>query len=192
MPTGRILLVRHGETAATRRRLVLGRSELPLNERGRAQAHRLADAMADAGLARLYASPTGRTMQTAAIVGARVGLETIVDERLVETHKGRWELRRRDDVKAREGHVYDALRRAPHRFRYPGGEALHEHQRRVRDALRDVARGPLPALLVCHAGTIRVALALGLDGGLAEAREISVPNAEPIAFDERLVLDARR
>lgn len=51
---------------------------------------------------------------------------------------------------------------------------------------------PLPALLVCHAGTIRVALALGLEGALAEAREISVPNAEPIAFDERLVLPGTR
>jgi broad specificity phosphatase PhoE len=189
MPGGRILLARHGETPATRRRLVLGRRELQLTERGRRQAERLAEAVAGAGLARIYASPTGRTMQTAAIVGARIGLATIVDERLVETHKGRWEGRRRDEVKAREPRVYDALRRAPHRFRYPGGEALAEHQHRVRAALRDVARGPLPALLVCHAGTIRVALALGLDGGLSEAREISVPNAEPIAFDERLVLD---
>jgi broad specificity phosphatase PhoE len=95
-------------------------------------------------------------------------------------------------VKARERHVDDALRRAPHRFRYPGGEAILEHQRRVRAALRDIARGPLPALLVCHAGTIRVALALGLDGGLADAREIRVPNAEPIVFDERLMLPETR
>ena len=192
MPSGRILLARHGETAATRLRLFLGRSELQLNEKGRAQAQRLADAVADAGLVRLYASPSGRTMQTAAVVGSRTGLETIVDERLVETHKGRWERRSRDEGKARERHAYDALRRAPHRFRYPGGEALHEHQRRVRAALQDIARGPLPALLVCHAGTIRVALALGLEGGIAEAREISVPNAEPIVFDERLVLPGTR
>jgi broad specificity phosphatase PhoE len=192
MSGGRILLARHGETAAKRRRLFLGRSELQLNEAGRAQAERLADAVAGAGLVRLYASPSGRTMHTAAIVGSRIGLSTIADERLVETHKGRWERRRRDEVKARERHVYDALRRAPHRFRYPGGEALHEHQHRVRAALEDIARGPLPALIVCHAGTIRVALALGLAGGIAEAREISVPNAEPIVFDERLVLNGTR
>jgi broad specificity phosphatase PhoE len=192
MSGGRILLARHGETAAKRRRLFLGRSELQLNEAGRAQAERLADAVAGAGLVRLYASPSGRTMHTAAIVGSRIGLSTIADERLVETHKGRWERRRRDEVKARERHVYDALRRAPHRFRYPGGEALHEHQHRVRAALEDIARGPLPALIVCHAGTIRVALALGLAGGIAEAREISVSNAEPIVFDERLVLNGTR
>jgi broad specificity phosphatase PhoE len=192
MPEGRILLARHGETPASRLRVFVGRRELQLTERGLRQAERLADAVAEAGIVCLYASPSGRTMQTAAIVGARIGLETIVNERLTETHKGRWEGRRRDEVKAREGHVYDRLRRAPHRFRYPEGEALLEHQRRVRAALHDIARGPLPALLVCHAGTIRVALALGLEGGLAAARDISVPNAEPIAFDERLVLNETR
>src|SRR3954447_21714490 len=95
MSDGRILLARHGETAAKRRRLFLGRSELQLNEAGRAQAERLAVAVAGAGLVRLYASPSGRTMQTAAIVGSRVGLSTIADDRLVETHKGRWERRAR-------------------------------------------------------------------------------------------------
>ena len=85
----------------------------------------------------------------AAIIGARMDLETVVEDWLAETRKGRWEGRRRDEVKAREPHVYDRLRRAPHRFRYPEGEAMVEHQHRVRGAL---ARGPLPALLVGHAG----------------------------------------
>src|SRR3954447_18197012 len=83
MPPGRILLARHGETAAKRRRLFLGRSELQLNEAGRAQAQRLAEAVADAGLVLLYSSPSGRAMHTAAVVGSRVGLPTIADERLV-------------------------------------------------------------------------------------------------------------
>jgi probable phosphoglycerate mutase len=187
MPPGRILLARHGETAATRRGMLLGRRELPLTRDGRRQAERLAAAVADAGLVRLYASPSGRTLETAAIVGARLGLEPVVDERLIETDKGRWEGRPRAAVKVGEPHLYRVLRHAPHRFRYPGGEALVEHQRRVRAALADVARGPLPALLVCHAGTIRVALALGLSGGLQAAREIAVPNAEPIPFDARWV-----
>jgi broad specificity phosphatase PhoE len=187
MPPGRILLARHGETAASRRGLVLGRRELPLTGAGRRQAERRGAAVTGAGLVRLYASPSGRARETAAIVGARIGLEPVVEERLAETDKGRWEGRVRAEVKRDEPDAYRALGDAPHRFRYPGGEALHEHQPRVRAALADIARGPLPALLVCHVGTIRVALALGLEGGLAQAREISVPNAEPIAFNERLV-----
>jgi probable phosphoglycerate mutase len=185
MMRSRILLARHGETAAKRRGMLLGRRELPLTDKGRRQAARLGEELADAGIARLYASPMGRTIETAAIVGARIGLEPIVDERLIETDKGRWEGEIRAEVKQREPERYRILRRAPHRFRYPDGEALHEHLRRVRDALDDIAHGALPALVVCHDGTIRCALALGLDGDLAAAREITVPNAEAIPFDER-------
>jgi probable phosphoglycerate mutase len=187
MPPGRILLARHGETAATRRGTLLGRRELPLTGEGRRQAERLAEAVADTGLVRLYSSPSGRTLETAAIVGARLGLEPVVDERLLETDKGRWAGRSRAEIKVDDADLYRVLRKAPDRFRYPGGEALVEHQHRVRDALAAVARGPLPALVVCHVGTIRVALALGLPGGLAAAREVHVPNAVPIPFDERLL-----
>ena len=181
----RILMARHGETAAKRRGMLLGRRELPLTDEGRRQAERLGEHLAEVGLVRLYASPMGRTMETAQIVGARIGLEPIVEDRLIETDKGRWEGEIRAEVKRREPQRYKVLRHTPHRFRYPGGEALHEHLRRVRAALDDIASGPLPALVVCHDGTIRCALALGLDGDLAAAREITVPNAEAIPFDER-------
>lgn len=128
------------------------------------------------------ADPPGRHGETIATRrGVRLELEPVVDERLIETHKGRWEGRLREEVKRREPHLYRRLRRTLERFRFPGGEALAEHQRRVRAALVDVAAGPLPALLSCHVGTIRCTLALGHPGGLAGARELSVPNARPIA-----------
>jgi broad specificity phosphatase PhoE len=172
--------------------MLLGRRELPLTDKGRRQAERLGEELVGAGIVRVYASPMGRTMETARIVGTRIGLEPIVEERLIETHKGRWEGEIRAEVKKREPERYRVLRRTPHRFRYPGGEALHEHLSRVRAALEHIAGGPLPALVVCHDGTIRCALALGLDGDLAAAREITVPNAEPIPFDERWLAAAAR
>jgi broad specificity phosphatase PhoE len=190
MAPGSILLARHGETDAKRRRMLLGRHELPLNAEGRRQAAKLAAAVAGEGLVRLYASPVGRAVETAAIVAARRGLEPILDERLAETSKGRWEGRLRDAVKAAEPELYRELGRAPKRFRFPEGESLGEHQRRVRSVLADIAQGPLPALVVCHDGTIRCALALGHPDGLAAWRAFTVPNAEPIAFDEGW-LDAR-
>jgi broad specificity phosphatase PhoE len=185
MRLGRILLARHGETDAKRRRMLLGRHELPLNGAGRRQAAELAAVLAGEGLVRLYVSPAGRALETAEIVAGRLGLEPIVDERLAETAKGRWEGRRRDEVKAADPETYRALRRNPAGFRFPGGESLREHQRRVAASLAEVAAGPLPALVVCHDGTIRCALALGHPAGLAAWREFTVPNAQAIAFDER-------
>ena len=185
MRSGRILLARHGETDAKRRRMLLGRHELPLNAEGRRQAAALAAEVSGHGLVRLYASPAGRAVETAAIVAARTGLRPILDDRLAETAKGRWEGRPRAAVKAAEPELYRELRSAPEGFRFPEGESLREHQRRARAALAEIAGGPLPALVVCHDGTIRCALALGHPAGLAAWREFSVPNAEVIAFDER-------
>ena len=46
--TARLFLVRHGETEYNRRRLALGRADVPLNETGRRQAVRLREALAGA------------------------------------------------------------------------------------------------------------------------------------------------
>ena len=46
-------------------------------------------------------------------------------------------------------------------FRFPDGESLLDQQQRVSAALQDIHRvGPLPALAVCHGGSIRVMLCL--------------------------------
>ncbi|MEA2316889.1 MAG: 2,3-bisphosphoglycerate-dependent phosphoglycerate mutase [Solirubrobacteraceae bacterium] len=187
---GRILLARHGETEAKHRRMLLGRHELALTDEGRRQAEELAAIVAGDGIVRLYASPLGRTVETAEIVAARIGVQPILDERLTETDKGRWEGRLRADVKAAAPELYRSLRREPETFRFPGGESLIEHQLRVRAALSDIARSPLPALVVAHDGTIRCALALGHHRGLAAFGEPKVPNARPIPFDTRWLGDA--
>lgn len=185
MTTGAILLARHGETDAKRLGLVLGRQEMALTEAGRRQAQALADAVAQLGIVRLYASPLGRSVETATIAGFRLALDPALDERLVEAHKGDWEGRERAAVKRAEPELYGMLRRAPEDFRFPGGEALAEVRERVRAALTDIAAGPLPALVVSHNGTIRCAMALGHPDGLLGTRELTVPNGEPIPFDVR-------
>jgi probable phosphoglycerate mutase len=187
---GTILLARHGETEAKHRRMLLGRHELALTDEGRRQAEELAAIVAGDGIVRLYASPLGRTVETAEIVAARIGVQPILDQRLTETDKGLWEGRLRADVKAAAPELYRSLRREPETFRFPGGESLLEHQLRVRAALFDIARGPLPALVVAHDGTIRCALALGHHRGLAAFGEPKVPNARPIPFDTRWLGDA--
>ncbi len=180
-----ILLARHGETEAKHRGLVLGRQEMALTPAGRGQAAALAERVAQAGIVRLYASPLGRSVETAQIIGAALGLDPILDERVAEADKGRWEGRPRAEVKLADPDLYRALRRAPEEFRFPGGESWAEVRERVRAALIDVAAGPLPALVVSHNGTIRCAMALGHPDGLLGTRELTVANAEPIAFDAR-------
>ena len=62
-------------------------------------------------------------------------------------------------------------------FRFPGGESLQEHADRVWASLQDIrATGPLPALVVCHRGSIRTVLCRDDPRGLSAFHEFEVPN----------------
>ena len=173
-----ILLARHGETNDNRRPVRFqGFTDTPLNEVGRGQAHELAERVADSGARSLWSSDLSRARETAEIVDERLGLGLRTDARLREASRGRWEGRFFDDVKREEPDAFAAWMRAGASFRFPGGESLLEQQQRVRAALVDIhATGPLPALVVCHGGSIRVMLCLRDPRGLDAFHAFEVPN----------------
>jgi broad specificity phosphatase PhoE len=175
-----ILLARHGETDYNRPpQRVQGWIDIPLNDRGREQARELAAAAASEGDIRaLWTSQLSRARETAEIVGAELGLEPRVDERLAESNRGDWEGRLLDDVQRDDPEGWAAWRRAGEASRFPGGESLAEHMERVAAALDEIASGELPALVVCHGGTIRCAFARTDPRGLDAFHELEVPNAK--------------
>jgi len=176
-----ILLARHGETDENvPPQRVQGWIDTPLNERGRAQAKELAAAVRPHGLAVLYSSHLARARETAEVVAGELGLEVVVDERLAESRRGDWEGRLLEEIERDEPERWTAWRRGGAEFRFPGGEALAEHAERVAAALTNVRAGPLPAMCVCHGGTIRCAFALTNPRGLDSFHELDVPNAEPL------------
>ena len=178
-----ILLARHGETTANRERRFQGQLDVALNDTGREQARALARRLrADPPVA-LYASPLSRARETAEIVGAELGIETRLDDRLKEVDVGAWQDRLKDDIEREEPEAWAAFRAAGERFRFPGGESLLEQQERVVGALVDITqRRDLPALVVCHRGVIRAALAHTHVRGLDTYHEWTVPNGELIAL----------
>jgi len=174
-----ILLARHGETNDNREPIrIQGRRDTPLNETGRRQAAELAERVAGEGIAGLWASPLSRARETAEIVGARLGLAVSLDSRLAEGDRGMLEGRLWEDVAREDPDLYAAWRRAGADFRFPGGESLREQAERVEAALADVrAAGAAPALVVCHGGSVRVALCARHARGLNAFHEWEVPNA---------------
>ena len=176
-----ILLARHGETAENKERRFQGQKDVPLNETGRAQAVALGEAAREEGLAAIYASPLVRARETAEIVGEAVGLEVRLDDRLKEVDVGDWQDRLKDDLEREEPEQWAAFRRGGEDWRFPGGESLREQQDRVIAALVDITqRRDLPALVVCHRGVIRCALAHTHNRGLETYHEWTVPNGELI------------
>jgi broad specificity phosphatase PhoE len=96
---------------------------------------------------------------------------------LREANRGDWEGKLFIDIERDEPERYAAWRRAGEAWRFPGGESLREQMDRVGAALDDVsAARRLPALVVCHGGSIRVTLCRGDPRGLDAFHEFDVPN----------------
>jgi probable phosphoglycerate mutase len=177
-----VLLARHGETDDNRPPLRFqGWRDTPLNDTGRRQAGELAESLASAGIVSLWSSDLSRARETADVVAQRVGLEVRLDPRLREANRGRWEGRLFDDVARDEPELFAAWRRAGDSWRFPGGESLREQQERVLACIEDVRRaGELPALAVCHGGSIRVTLCASDPRGLAAFHVFHVPNVSVV------------
>lgn len=178
-----ILFARHGETADNvPPERMMGWRDPPLDARGREQAQALAGAVASEGLRAIWCSHLRRARETAAAVGAAVDLEPCVDERLAESRRGTWEGRLLEEIARTEPQRWAAWLRGGAGFRFPAGESLGEHQARVLAALDDVRAGPLPALVVCHGGSIRCVAAHHSPRGLDAYQELAVPNATVMRF----------
>jgi broad specificity phosphatase PhoE len=173
-----LLLARHGETNDNLEPIrVQGFTDTPLNDTGRRQAGELAERVSSLGIASLWTSDLSRARETAEIVGARLDLKPRPDPRLREANRGEWEGHRFIDIEREQPERYAAWRRAGDGFRFPGGESLKDQLERVTAALDDVrASRELPALVVCHGGSIRVALCARDPRGLDAFHDFEVPN----------------
>ncbi len=178
-----VLLARHGETDDNRPPLRFqGWRDTPLNDTGIRQAAGLAQRLADDGIVSLWSSDLSRARETAEIVGARLGLRPRLDWRLREANRGDWEGRLFEDVAREEPERYAAWMRGGAEWRFPGGESLGEQQSRVHACVDDArAAGELPALLVCHGGSIRAMLSLSDPRGLDAFHEFEVPNTAVVS-----------
>jgi broad specificity phosphatase PhoE len=180
-----LLLARHGQTDDNLEPIrVQGFSDTPLNEVGVRQAHELAERVAsELTVASLWCSDLRRAAVTAEIVGERIGLLPRPDPRLREGYRGEWEGRLFVEIQREDPEGYAAWRRAGPDFRFPGGESLREHCDRVAASLAEIHAGrELPALVVCHRGSIRAMLCRSDPRGLFAFHDYDVPNAGVVAL----------
>jgi broad specificity phosphatase PhoE len=171
----RVILARHGETAANRDGLGLGLQDPPLTEKGRLQADALAEALAAAKVEAIYSSPLRRALDTAAAIASHHGLEVLVDEGLTEMNVGELDGLTFDEMRAR---YPDFLSRwvseEAGTLKMPGGECLQDVQDRALECLRRLTerheRGPI--VLVTHNFTIHMLLCHSLNMAICDFRRL--------------------
>ncbi len=111
-----VLLIRHGRTSFNAdRRFCGGRSDPPLDERGREQVAALAERFAGE-VERVYSSPQRRALETAAVLG-----EALIVEELRELDQGSLEGREIGPALAEHAEFFRAWRADPTEVAVPGG-----------------------------------------------------------------------
>jgi broad specificity phosphatase PhoE len=174
-----ILLARHGESDWNRAKRWQGHADRPLTDRGRAQAHELADRLEETDLDAVYSSDLQRARETAEIVARSQGLEVTVLPGLREVDVGSWSGLTRAEA---EQQFPEAYRRwVAGGEGWDDGETYDQLSERVLAAIRQIADDhPYErVLVVAHGGTIRAVHAAALEIDVHTYRRIRrvEPNA---------------
>jgi probable phosphoglycerate mutase len=163
----RIFLIRHGATVLTAEDRFAGAVDISLSDEGREQVGRLATRLAGEKIAAVYASPLGRTVETASILAKPHELEVQKLDGLREISHGRWEQMTRKEVEQKFPQEIESWEEDPYSFAPEGGESGLAVTARALPALLEIVRAhPGQNVMVAsHKATIRLLLStlLGFD-----------------------------
>lgn len=166
----RIYLARHGRTAWNREEIFRGRTDIPLDELGRRQAHALGQHLARAGIGVVVSSPLSRALETARIAcSCWDGRDPRPDPAFTDLSFGEWEGLSRQEVQQRYPELYRRWATDPASVTFPGGESLSLVEERAWPALQSLAQAHAgeTILVVTHRVVCKVLLGRALGAGLA-------------------------
>src|SRR5467141_802149 len=163
----RVFMVRHGATVLSAEDRFAGATDVALSDEGREQTRRLAHRLSHEKIMAVYASPLGRTVETAQILAAPHTLEVQTRDGFREINHGRWEQMTRHEVEKRFPEEAAEWEKDPYTFAPLGGESGLAVTARALPALIELVR-EYPGkniLIVSHKATIRLLLSslLGFD-----------------------------
>lgn len=169
MTAAQLVVLRHGRTEWNATGRLQGQADIPLDERGVAQAEQAAQVLAELAPSAIYASDLTRARQTAEPLARRCGLRVVTDPRLREIHVGSWEGLTIDDAlelagpqEAKRWLAGEDVRRSP------TGETVAEVGERAAAALDEIG-------LAAPAGSTVVAVMHGLAARAGVCRLVGFP-----------------
>lgn len=159
-----LLLIRHAENDVMYRRLAGRIPQVHLNEKGREQAARLAQALEKSPIQAVYSSPLERAVETAEPLAECRGLEVQLRPGLLEIDYGSWQGKTYTQLKRTK--LWQTMHRTPSQVRFPDGEAFTEIQARVIAEFESLINGTANSqdedrviAVVAHGDIVRLALA---------------------------------
>jgi probable phosphoglycerate mutase len=163
-----LFLVRHGTTDWNLEGRLMGRSDVPLNDRGQNQAAGLAAALAGFPIRTVLASPQRRAQETAARIAQALGVEVATEPLLAEVWLGRWQGKRYDELVG-DPDLEPFFRDAAYRCdAVEPSEDVRERVTRVVEGLTN------STVLVSHGDPLRLLISHLLGMPLADYRRLQV------------------
>ena len=158
-----LVLVRHGESEANQRDAFLGHYDLPLTERGLAQARLVAEYLSTLRVDAIYSSDLQRAYQTACATAERLGLPVKTDPNLREVDAGEWDNMTFAELWEKYPETFGIWANDIGNAGCDGGETAKQLRSRVMGALGYIARANRgkTVLVFCHGTPIRIAGCIG-------------------------------
>ena len=183
-----LLLIRHGENDLMHKRMAGRLPGVHLNENGRQQAEKLAQALQHAPIQEIYSSPMERALETAEPLARGHNLSVQIRPGLNEVHYGDWQGRTYKQLQRLK--LWKTLAVTPSQVRLPAGESYIEVQNRVVAELEALAHEEEPPperekedgaepwekviAVVAHGDVVRLALANYLNMALDDYQRLHI------------------
>lgn len=178
-------MIRHGEIPSNVNKVYAGRSPETLTARGLRQAKEVSEKLKRYEVNALYSSPIQRALQTARILGDRIGLEPEVNNAFRELEMGPWEGMSEMDIEKKNPEEWVLWNKNPAELKLAGRETLDDLLQRVLAGVRKISheREGHNVVIVTHVAIIRVLMLWCSKKDLNLYKTIHVPNAEIFKID---------
>jgi broad specificity phosphatase PhoE/CTP:molybdopterin cytidylyltransferase MocA len=185
----RVFLVRHGEIAQHSGKILLGQTDVPLSETGRAEVAKAADKLSSVNIdraCRVVASDLLRAAQTADIICEKLELSSFeIYSGLREIDLGNWDGRFKDEIEAEFPEEYARRGANILTWKASGGENYYDMRYRVLRTLRRLLTNSEgdDLLIVTHAGPIIGIISAYTGKSIGEVMKFRIPRCTPLHLD---------
>ena len=183
----RFIFVRHGETEWNVTGRYQGQTDVPLSEKGRAQAEALGKRFADIHVDEVYSSPLKRAYDTARAIAEPKGLPIHKVDGIKELNFGEWDGLTKEQLTEQFGEAFVKYRIEPLHYPMAGEGTLNRAKLRVGAALEDIKEEfrhtDKTIVVVAHGGILKLAIFYLLDISSRLYRCIELDNTSLTIID---------
>jgi len=189
-----VILLRHGRSTSNTAHTLAGRSEgVDLDDKGREQAQTVVTRIGDLPVKAIVRSPLLRCERTVEPLAAALGVQPVVEDRIIEVDYGSWTGRTIGELVKEP--LWKVVQQQPSAAVFPAGEGLAQVQARAVAAIRDHDRrlaaehgGDVLWVACTHGDVIKAVLADALGTHLDTFQRIT---ADPASMSVIRYTDTR-